>query len=146
MRVPTTIAAAVAACLLMGVACGDDDDSGSSGSGSGDACDTLEGFDSTVDEITGEGDDSDADETVADVQSAIDQFQSDLEDVQNEDTYLPSGLEPAVDSAASALESAISDLPSNETLADAGSVVTSAQSSLATAWTNLLDDLNCSSS
>jgi hypothetical protein len=146
MRVPTTIAATVAACLLMGVACGDDDDSDSSASGSGDVCDTLEGFDSTVDAITGTGGDSDADETVADVQSAIDQFQSDLEEVRNQDSDLPSGLESALDSAASALESVVSELPSEETLAEAGDAVASAQSSLATAWTNLLDELNCSSS
>jgi len=46
----------------------------------------------------------------------------------------------------SALEDAISDLPSDETLAEAGDAVSSAQSSIATAWTNLLDALDCSSS
>jgi hypothetical protein len=99
------LAAALAACLLLGVACGDDDDSSSgsgSGSGSGDACDTLEGFDSTVDEITGAGGDGDAEETVGEVQSALEEFQSDLEDVEDEGDDLPSGVSSALDSAASA--------------------------------------------
>jgi hypothetical protein len=83
---------------------------------------------------------------VGDVEDAIDQFESDLDDVQDEDTDLPSGVESALRSAASGLQGAIDDLPSDETLDQAGDAVSSAQSALASAWSDLLDALDCSSS
>ncbi len=67
--------------------------------------DTLEGYDSAVDEITGTGSDSDADTTVSDVDSAIDKFESDLDDVK-QDNGLPSGVASALDTTVSGLESA----------------------------------------
>ena len=147
MPMPRTIVAGVAACLLLAAACGDEgdssDSSGSDGSGgSGGVCDTLEGFDSTVDEVTGTGGDRDGDTTVSDLEDAIDEFQSDLSDVQNDDNDLPEGVASALDTAARGLEDAISDLPTDEALDDAGAAIESARSALASAWTDMLDALD----
>jgi ABC-type glycerol-3-phosphate transport system substrate-binding protein len=149
MKVSRTIAAAAAGCLLLAAGCGDDDSTGSSSESTGagsDLCGTLEGFDSTVDTITGTDGDSNADTTVGDVEDAIDQLEADLDDVETEGTDLPAGLDTALQSGADAIENAIDNLPSDETIAEAGDAVSSAQESVATAWSTLLDRLNCSSS
>ena len=108
-------------------------------------CDTLEGFDSTVDAITEAGGDGDAEATVADVNDAIDEFQADLQDVENEGDEVPAAVASALDSAATGLQDALADLADNESLNDAGSAVASAQSAVASAWTDLLNALDCSS-
>jgi hypothetical protein len=150
VTVARAIAAASAACLLLAAGCGDDDDDGSAtgddsdGGTGGRVCDTLEGFDSTVDEITSAEGDSDA--TVADIQEALDEFQADLEEVQNDDeTELPESLEAGLQAAASGLESLLDDLPSEEILTESSDAVASARSSIAEAWVELLDALDCPS-
>jgi hypothetical protein len=157
VTVARAIAAASVACLLLAAGCGDDDDGSATGDDSGDdsgggtgggtggrVCDTLEGFDSTVDEITGAEGDGDA--TVADIQEALDEFQADLEEVQNDDeTELPEPLEAGLQAAASGLESLLDDLPSEEILSETSDAVASARSSIGDAWVELLDALDCPS-
>jgi hypothetical protein len=138
-------AALVGILVLTVTACGDDDDgSSSSASDSQSLCGSLQSLDSTVDQITS----ADADPettTIGDLQNALGQVQSDLDDVQTSGADLASSLKTALQTAFNSLESSVEDLPSDETLADAGSSVESAVQQLGTAWTNALDALNCSS-
>ena len=83
---------------------------------------------------------------MADIQEAFDEFQADLQDVQNDDeTELPEPLEAGLQAAASGLETLLDDLPSEEILSETSDAVASARSSIADAWVELLDALNCPS-
>jgi hypothetical protein len=162
MKLAKATAVLVAVCLLLATACGDDSDDSSgsasgSASGSGtaseadsgtasDLCPTLEALDPTVATLTGTGDDS-GDTTVADAKEAVSEFEQDLQDAQDDDNAeLPSGVESALDSAAAGLQDALDDLADSEALEDAGDAVASAQTAIASAWTSLLEALNCSPS
>jgi len=140
--------AALVSLLVVAVAaCGDDDDGGSSSAGGAaqSLCSSLQSLDSTVDQIKN----ADADPettTVGDVQDALGQVQSDLQDVQTSGADLSSSLKTALQSAFNSLEDSVKDLPSDETVADAGSSVEKEVQQLETAWTNALNALNCSSS
>jgi hypothetical protein len=59
---------------------------------------------------------------------------------------LASSLKTALQTAFNNLQDTVQDLPSDETVADAGSSVENGVQQLDTAWTNALDALNCSSS
>ena len=147
MAVGKASRAALVSLLVLAVnACGDDDDGSSSpASDSQSLCGSLQSLDSTVDQITN----ADADPettTVGDVQNALGQVQSDLRDVQTSGADLASSLKAALQTAVSSLENSVEDLPSDETLAEAGSSVEEAVQQLGTAWTNALDALNCSPS
>ena len=74
------------------------------------------------------------------------QVQSDLQDVQTSGADLSSSLKTALQSAFNSLEDSVKDLPSDETVAEAGSSVEEEVKQLGTAWTNALNALNCSSS
>ena len=69
-----------------------------------------------------------------------------MEEVQTSGADLTSSLKTALQSAFNSVEDTLQDLPSDETLADAGSGVQTALQQLGTAWTNAVDALNCSSS
>jgi hypothetical protein len=83
--------------------------------------------------------------TVGDVQNAIDEVQSDLQDVQTSGADLSSSVKTALQTAFNNLQDKVEGLPSEETVAEAGSGVEDAVQQLDTAWTNALDALNCSS-
>jgi hypothetical protein len=150
MAVTRRLAWAATSCLLLVASgCGDGDSDSDSAESSGPedrsrACDALEELDPTVDRIAGTGSDSDADTTVAELEEALDDFGSELEQLQNEDTDLPPRLESGLQSAASALRSAVDSLASDEVLSEAGEAVTSARSAIGRAWTSLLESLDCS--
>jgi hypothetical protein len=139
-------AALVGILVLAVTACGDDDDGSSSAAGAAQSlCSSLQSLDSTVDQITN----ADADPettTIGDVQDALGQVQSDLQDVQTSGADLSSSLKTALQSAFNSLDDSVKDLPSDETVAEAGSSVEKEVQQLGTAWTNALNALNCSSS
>ena len=138
--------AALVSLLAVAVAaCGDDDGSSSAGGAAQSLCSSLQSLDSTVDQIKN----ADADPettTVGDVQDALGKVQSDLQDVQTSGADLSSSLKTALQSAFNSLEDSLKDLPSDETVAEAGSSVEKEVQQLGTAWTNALNALNCSSS
>ena len=146
MAVGRAFRTALAGVVLLAVACGDDDDSSSSGAGATQSlCSSLESLDSTVEEITNADVDPET-TTIGDVEDALGEVQSDLQDVKTSGADLSSSLKTALQSAFNGLEDKVQDLPSDETLAEAGSSVEKAVQQLGTAWTNALDALNCSSS
>ena len=139
--------AALVSLLVVAVAaCGDDDGGSSSAGGAAQSlCSSLQSLDSTVDEIKN----ADADPettTVGDVQDALGKVKSDLQDVQTSGADLSSSLKTALQSAFNSLEDSLKDLPSDETVAEAGSSVEKEVKELETAWTSALNALNCSSS
>jgi hypothetical protein len=136
-------AALVSLLVLVVAACGDDDGSSPASAAQG-LCSSLQSLDSTVDQITSADADPDT-TTVGDVQNALGQVQSDLQDVKTSGADLSSSLKTALQSAFNSLEDSVQDLPSDETLAEAGSSVQKDLEQLGTAWTNALDALNCSS-
>ena len=146
MAVGTALRTTLAAVLVVAVAaCGDDDDASSAGGAAQSLCSSLQSLDSTVTQIT----DADVDPettTIGDVQNAIDEVQSDLQDVQTSGADLASSLKTALQTAFNNLQDKVQDLPSDETVAEAGSSVEDAVQQLDTAWTNVLNAANCSSS
>jgi hypothetical protein len=129
--------------MLAAAACGDDG-STSVGTASQSLCSNLQSLDSTVTQIT----DADVDPettTIGEVENALGEVQSDLQDVKTSGADLASSLKIALQTAFNNLQDTVQDLPSDETVADAGSSVENAVQQLDTAWTNALDALNCSS-
>jgi hypothetical protein len=145
MAVGTALRATLVGVLMLAAAaCGDDDGSTSAGSASQSLCGSLQSLDSTVTQIT----DADVDPettTIGDLENALGEVQSNLQDVQTSGADLASSLKIALQTAFNNLQDTVQDLPSDETVADAGSSVESAVQQLDTAWTNALDALNCSS-
>jgi hypothetical protein len=145
MAVGTASRAALVGVLVLAVtACGEDVDGSSSSASESQSLCSLQSLDSTVDQITNAEADPET-TTIGDLQNALGQVQSDLDDVQTSGADLASSLKTALQTAFNSLESSVEDLPSDETLADAGSSVEGAVQQLGTAWTNALDALNCSS-
>jgi hypothetical protein len=129
--------------VLAAAACGDDDGSTSAGSASQSLCSSLQSLDGTVTQIT----DADVDPettTIGDVENALGEVQSDLQDVKTSGADLASSLKTALQTAFNSLQDTVQDLPSDETVAEAGSSVEDAVQQFDTAWTNALDALNCS--
>jgi hypothetical protein len=147
MAVGIAFRAALASLVVLVAACGDDDDgpSSSAANATQSLCTSLESLDSTVDQITSADVDPET-TTIGDVQDALDQVESDLQDVQTSGADLSSALKTALQSAFNSLEDQVQDLSNDETVADAGSSVENGLQQLGTAWTNALDALNCSSS
>jgi phosphate uptake regulator len=146
MAVGTALRATLVGVLMLAAAaCGDDDESTSAGSASQSLCSSLQSLDSTVTQIT----DADVDPettTIGDLEDALGEVQSDLQDVQTSGADLASSLKIALQTAFNNLEDTVQDLPNgDETVAEAGSSVEDAVQQLDTAWTNALDALNCSS-
>jgi phage shock protein A len=146
MAVGSALRATLAAVLVLAAAaCGDDDDGSSSAGGAAQSlCSSLQSLDSTVTQIANADVDPET-TTVGDVQNAIDEVQSDLQDVRTSGADLSSSVKTALQTAFNNLQDKVEDLPSDETVAEAGSSVEDAVQQLDTAWTNALNALNCSS-
>jgi hypothetical protein len=76
---------------------------------------------------------------------ALDEVQSDVQEVKTSGAGLASWLKTALQTAFNNLQDTLQDLPSEETVAEAGSSVEDAVQQLDTARMNALDALNCSS-
>jgi predicted phage tail protein len=145
MAVGTVLRATLVGVLVLAAAaCGDDDDSTSAGGAAQSLCSSLQSLDSTVTQIT-DADVNPETTTIGDVENAVDEVQSDLQDVQTSGADLASSLKTALQTAFNNLQDTVKDLPSDETVAEVGSSVEDAVQQLDTAWTNALDALNCSS-
>ena len=91
-------ATVVGVLVLAAAACGDDDDgSTSAGGASQSLCSSLQSLDSTVMQITNADVDPET-TTIGDVQNAVDEVQSDLQDVQTSGADLASSLKTALQS------------------------------------------------
>ena len=144
MAVGTALRTTVVGVLVLAAAACGEDGSTAAGTASQSLCSNLQSLDSTVTQIT----DADVDPettTIGDVENALGEVQSDLQDVKTSGADLAASLKTALQTAFNNLQDTVQDLPSDETVAEAGSSVENAVQQLDTAWTNALDALNCSS-
>jgi hypothetical protein len=146
---------AVTALVLMGAAaCGDDDDSSSdttasesSDNGTGSSvvesaqalCDSLETLDTTVEDISADPETT----TIADVQEGLDELSSEVSDVASSGSALAGALGTALQSAFDRFQSAVENLPEDETLQAAGQAATSAADQFGQAWDAAEESLDC---
>lgn len=134
------VIAPISLILLIAAACGDDDDDSPADAAST-LCGEMQDLNSTVDQITGDPNST----TVGDVESDLDDLQSQVEDVENAGSDLSSAVKSSLKSAFDDFQSSVQNIPSDDTLAQAGSSVENAGKQFQKAWSDTLGDLNCSS-
>ncbi len=125
--------------LVLASACGDDDSVSNATQG---LCSSLDSLDQTVEQVAGSGIDPKT-TTVGDVQDALDQIESGVQDVQSAEGGLGNAVKSSLQSAFDDFKSALQDIPSDDTLSQAGQAVTTAQSDFAQAWNDMVSELQC---
>lgn len=101
-------------------------------------CDSLESLDSTVQDI-----DVDDETTVGDIKDGLDQLRSEVSDVAESGSALAGALGTALQSAFDRFESEVEDLPEDETLQAAGESARSAADEFEQSWDAAMEGLNC---
>lgn len=142
MRNRTALGALIGATLVLAAACSDDDDAVADAAQG--LCSSLDALQSTVNQVAGSGVDPDS-TTVGDVQGALDEIQSGVQDVQGAEADVSDSVKSSLQDAFDTYQSALDGISSDDTLAQAGDAVASAQSQFQQAWTDTLSQLKCPS-
>lgn len=101
-------------------------------------CDSLESLDSTVQDIN-----VDDETTVGDIKDGLAQLRSEVSDVASSGSALAGAIGTALQSAFDRFESEVEDLPDDETLQAAGESARSAADEFEQSWDAAMESLDC---
>ena len=135
------IAPALVVAVLFGVTCGDDDDD-SVADESQALCESMQGLQSTVDQVAGAQVDLDS-ITVGDVQDALQSLQGQVEDVQNAEATLATEVRSSLQSAWSDFTSGGAGHPGGRHARRGRRRGPAARTQFQEAWSATLSQLNC---
>ena len=140
MKIRSIFGGLAAIGMILVAACGDDD---STEEEVADLCSDMAAVALTVEQIAGAQADP-ASTTVEDVQSALAILESEVQAVQAEAIAVGDSVKSALQDALSSYQSAVEDIPSDDTLEEAGAAVVAARDDFRQAWDSVLAELNCS--